>query len=746
MRRWLLVGVMLLAALAAGWWLSRPTPGTSLFAGWQPQAKRKVWTIAGSPGSKHFVFVDSNGAFQPRRDSYSIHYFVYDRDKRQLYSSLLGNVTNVRRSAFSGDTPAPRVDWDAAGFGFSQTVFAALDTCCSRVRIANHRRQSRRLSLFVVAVPYGVTGAMPANCDLRYDSRSRSIRVGGSVLVSCDAKPADGAAYAAASTIHPADITGYIRNGVLPRGAFARGRKEGVTSGALRFDLTLGLSGTAEVVLRSPMAEVSISEWSRSAVDHRPPFDTLPRSFDELRMRRSYSGLAGYANRLGRVGLTLPDRKCEDCFRASLAYLVMLSADGKPVPGPTKYRGFWVRDCAYMADALYYGGQRDLIPPALEQLRAMQLSNGGFPPKFGAQGDDELDAPGEVIYALVQHYRRTGDLKWLGEQWQCISNASRYIRAKGRGEAFAARPSDVAGSSSNCFAPTGILPASVSAEDLGDRLQQHYWDDFWCIRGLRDAAFAARALGKREDAAWISAEAESLLSATKASIRDTMTHSSVGYIPNGPDEAASSAAARGTSCALWPCAALDPADPLVTRSYDDYWGKWIAPSGGGFVHRGHYWPYAGLDLAQGYLMLGQRARAWTILHWTLDHDPTRGFFAWPEGMSTKDLTLAEGDMPHGWMCAAVVSLVRNMLVRESGGDLVLLSGVPKEWLRPGAELAIRDFPTEFGKVSYRAKVSNGNVKLTFSGARPRGRYRIALPGRSVVDVPSSAQAITIPNR
>ena len=63
---------------------------------------------------------------------------------------------------------------------------------------------------------------------------------------------------------------------------------------------------------------------------------------------------------------------------------------------------------------------------------------------------------------------------------------------------------------------------------------------------------------------------------------------------------------------------------------------------------------------------GTRERAWTILDWTIRHDPTGGFRAWPEGMSTKDLSLAEGDMPHGWVCAAYISLVRNMLVRESG--------------------------------------------------------------------------------
>ena len=704
MRRRLLGGIVLLAAVAAaGWWFARPTPGESLFADWQPRVKGKVWTITGSPGSSHLVFVGPNGAFQPGRDSYAIHYFIYDRDRHRLCSGS-SHALLVREIV-------PTSLLECRGIDVScQTFIASDETRISVASVANKTPAPRRIAVFVVAVPYQLTGGMLGSPDVRYDSRSRSIAVGGSVLLYCDTRPAGGAAYAGDSESRAADITSYVRSGLLPRSAFARGGPRVVTSSALRFDVSLQPFGRAEIVLRSPVKNVSLAKWSRTP---RAPVDDARDSF-----------VRAWDDRLGRVSVQLPDRRYEMCFRASLAYLVMLSADGKPVPGPTRYNSLWVRDCAYMADALYYSGQQDLIPPALEHLRAMQLAGGGFPPRLGARIDDELDAPGEVIYALVGHYRRTNDKNWLANRWPCILAACRYVRAQ-RG------------------AGSGILGPSVSAEDLGDKLQRHYWDDFWCIRGLRDAAFAARALGKRDDAAWISAEAESLHNATRASIEATMARHSIGYIPNGPDEVVSSSAARGTSCALWPCAALDPTDALVRRSYDVYWRKWIAPSGGGFIHRGHYWPYAGLDLAQGYLMLGQGIRAWSILKWTLDHDPTHGFFAWPEGMFIEDLSLAEGDMPHGWVCAAYISLVRNMLVRESGRDLVLLSGVPNEWLKPDSEIAIRDFPTEFGKVSYRAKASADGLKLTLSGARPRGCYRVILPGRSAVVVPSGAREITI---
>ena len=704
MRRLLLVVIVLVAlAVPTAWWLSRPSPGESLFKDYAPSAVGKTWTITGSPGSKHLAFVDPTGAIQPRRGSYSVHFFVYDHDKHRLYSPLLRSVRS--RTAFLSWAHGPEMTWKADGLQCFEFVFASSDTCYSEYFIRDLTRQKRHISVFAAAVPYQVIGPMQARADVSCDEDSRSIVVDGKVLVASDTKPT---AVGATSGANGHDVTSYIRKGVLPVDVSARGMLANLSSGAMRFALVLK-SGKGEALrFAMPMTDVVRGQM-------RP---LTRRAFTEASERVPRA----WGERLESVWLQqLPDRRVTDCFKASVVYLLMLSGDGTPKPGPSRYHSFWVRDAAYMADALYYAGQQDLIPPALAEIRAMQLSNGGFLPRTGASRDDELDAPGEAIYAMVKHYRRTGDAKSLQDAWPTILSACRYIRAKR-------------------VSSDGILPASVSAEDLGKGDQQHYWDDFWCIRGLRDAAFAATKLGKSKDAAWIKSEADSLLRATLASVAALKTP----YIPNGPQDLTSSAMARGTSCALWPCAVLDPNDPLTKTSFDTYWTKWIAPSGGGFVHKGHYWPYAGLDLAQGYLMLGQRERAWKILDWTLDHDPTRGFYSWPEGMSMKDGGLAEGDMPHGWMCAAYISLVRNMLVRESGKDLVLLSGVPKQWLKPGMGIAIKGFPTEFGKVSYSADVVGNELKLEFFGAKPDGIYRVILPGNREIVIPAAARQATIP--
>lgn len=675
-------GVVALIAAAGGlaYWLAGPKPGQSLFAEWKPGASGKIWSIAGNTGSGRYVFVDPSGAYQPRADGYSVHLYLYDRDRRRL-------LWPASRGLCDASDATPFFVWP----GIAKLVLSVGDDDCRAfISMRNNTRNHRRLSLFVVAVPYQITGGLCGSENVTYDVAARALLIGGKVLFSCDQQPDGYAVYGARTDHDPSDITAFIRRALLPRSRSADGGPRKITSAAVRFDVALRPNGKWQTRIASPATPVGLDRW----INRRAQTPDLPSA-------------------RVRVGLNVPDERCGRCFAASVGYLTLLRRGGNPVPGPTKYRAFWIRDCAYMTDALYYSGRQDLIPPALDTIRSMQFPDGGFPPKLGARTDDELDAPGEAVYALVQHYRRTRDAKWLRRQWSCIEAACRYIRARR-------------------LQGSGILPASVSAEDLGDGLRQHYWDDFWCVRGLRDAAYAARALGKSDAARWMSAEAESLMNATVSSIRKTMAKHSIGYIPNGPDEVTSSAMARGTSCALWPCGVLDPAYPLIRASFETYWRKWIEPFGGGFVHKGHYWPYAGLDLAHGYLMLGQRERAWKMLDWTLSHDPTDGLYAWPEGMFMRGLGLAEGDMPHGWMCAAYISLVRNMLVRESGSDLILLAGVPKHWLRPKSVIEIDRFPTEFGSVSYRAEVVGDVLKLTISGARPKGSYRVRLPNREIV--------------
>ena len=703
----LLALTLLAAAAAAVLRMLPPKAAVSMFDKWQPSAAGKVWTITGFARSPRVAFVDTSGSFQPGQGRYSVRYYLYDRDSGLL---LYPNPSGTRRHLVSGHLPAPCVKWQEGGITVNITTFATersgFQVCFSEVKVKNDSSRTRKLSLFAAVLPYEITGTLHGPSSVGYDRQHRAVLVNDAVFLSCDLPPDSFGAVASDIRLGRklVDVTSYIAHGNLPPAETAPAARTGVTSGAVQYDIEIRPREQRTLSFRSPLSAVTAGDFARQ------PCAGITLAQARRRFVDHWSG------QLAAVKLSLPDKRYSDCFYASLAYLIVLNNGGLPRPGPSKYEAFWIRDFAYIADALYFAGRSDLILPGLNKVRELQLPNGGFRPTTFSGGDDEYDAPGQAIYALVRHYARTGDGQWLAEVWPAIHSAAGYIKSKRLSNA------------SEDEAKRGILPPSRSAEDLGSPRLQHYWDDFWCIRGLVDAAFAAAALGRDRDAAWMRREADTLRAATWSSVRAVAKKHGISYIPNGPEEVASSAMARGTSCAIWPCDVLDTSDPFVRSSFDAYWKKWIGPHGGGFEHKGDFWPYGGLDLANCYLMLDRFKEAATILRWTMDHDPTGGFYSYPEGMDKKTLALAAGDMPHGWFCASYISLLRNLLVRERGDEVLLFSGVPAEWLQPGKQISIGGFPTLHGKVTYRLRSSSDSLKLSITpGANPPGSYRVILP-------------------
>ncbi len=57
-----------------------------------------------------------------------------------------------------------------------------------------------------------------------------------------------------------------------------------------------------------------------------------------------------------------------------------------------------------------------------------------------------------------------------------------------------------------------------------------------------------------------------------------------------------------------------------------------------------------------------------------------------------------------------VHRVRDLLVTEHGGDLLLAAATPERWLAPGREIAVNKAPTRYGPVSYTLRGDRGEVR------------------------------------
>jgi hypothetical protein len=70
-------------------------------------------------------------------------------------------------------------------------------------------------------------------------------------------------------------------------------------------------------------------------------------------------------------------------------------------------------------------------------------------------------------------------------------------------------------------------------------------------------------------------------------------------------------------------------------------------------------------------------------------------------------------LPHLRSGTQQLRLLRNMLVREDGDRLLLAQAAPQHWLADRKQLAVREAPTVFGKVSYTidSHVAQGRITV-----------------------------------
>jgi len=219
----------------------------------------------------------------------------------------------------------------------------------------------------------------------------------------------------------------------------------------------------------------------------------------------------------------------------------------------------------------------------------------------------------------------------------------------------------------------------------------------------------------------------------------------VRFVPNAPEDVVSSAMARGTSPAVWPIRSLQgpTATDLLRSSFSTYYQMWLEPQNGGYRHvEDTLWPYGGLGIAHAMLRLGLLERTRQVLDWTLDHQTLPGTFAWGEAVNARTGGLELGDMPHSWAAAELISLLRDMIVAEQDGALLVNSGTPDSWLLPGKHIELKNAPTEYGPVNISLVRTDTELTIRLDGTPPAG-WRVRLPGRPDEVLPSGAQTLVV---
>jgi hypothetical protein len=257
------------------------------------------------------------------------------------------------------------------------------------------------------------------------------------------------------------------------------------------------------------------------------------------------------------------------------------------------------------------------------------------------------------------------------------------------------------------------------------------------------------------------------------------------FVPTGPgdvgrlDSTLIGAVAYFHPCRLYVGAKLgDDIDSAFRMTLETIWSHFID---GGFRHDSAwyaYGPYLTLQLAHAFLLLGQVDRMDQLLAWSVgDAGYARiargsgwpGDFwevalgAWNEQHNypiAKDFAEIPnrwwymGDIPHGWACAELILLLRDILFFEIAEDsdphVYLAAGVMPHWLAGGGSVSVADAPTIFGgPLSYTLTHDAGAKRLTITiSATPPGSPWYIYPCRygDVISATSDAGTAQISGR
>jgi len=653
--------------------------------------RQTYWTVIGARDDDKEALMNEEGALEVDKGAFSIEPFLFADGKL-----LTWNAARISQQLERGYLPIPSVTWAIDQLELKITAFAAGKPgeakLYVRYRVENHTDGPRDVSLFVAVRPFQVlppwqslnmVGGVTAIRDIVFGAREVWVN-GDKVVQTLTAPDRFGAA-----TFEENLVTHFLVQGKLPLRPQVSDPL-GYASGALEYNLHLGATSHADVYVAVPFHDV---DSGRRADDDSPAafFDKLLDDTAEL-----------WETLLDRVVFELPPAADQvvRTIKSTLAY-ILINSDGAAIqPGSRTYARSWIRDGAITSTALLQMGFTREVRDFLRWYARYQLPDGRIPCCVDQRGADtavENDSNGEFIYTVAEYYRSTRDIGFVNDRWPAIIKAVEYLaglRQQRLTDAYQ-RPDKQA--------LYGLLPESISHEGYSSHPVHSYWDDFLALRGFKDAARLAVALGDDAHAASLAALRDAFRTDLYASLERTMANHKIDFIPGSVEYGDFDP--TSTAIALTIAGEIDnlPQDAL-RRTFDEYYAH-VQERRHAEAQGDAYTPYE-LRNVEALVLLGERERAAELLNDMLADQRPPAWNQWAE-LVWRDPTLPRfiGDMPHTWVGSGFLLAVRNMFAyeREADGALVVAAGVPRAWVMSASGVSVKRLPTYYGVLHFSVR-------------------------------------------
>ena len=626
--------------------------------GWHPRwlhREQSLWTPIGTSHGEQCALMNHDGMVEVAQGSFCIEPMLWIEDRLVTWSDVF-----IRQELRDAWMPVPSVIWETAEWHLRIQAEAA-DDGGLQVRYRLENRTARMLSarLFVLVRPFQVTPPWQHFRNFGGVSRLHDLVLReGAVCVNESARivPWRDSTRFGALCFDDGFMPSYLARGSLPAQS-ASHDPFGFATGALEFDM-------------SPAGN-EIRECGLTCLAHKSTTRITGPAFDwASQVAVSQWSGAGWA---------------ADAILASLtatAHVLVTRAGPALQPGPRRYTRSWIRDGAMMSAALLRMGHAKEVREYIEWYAPHQRADGFVPCCVDSEGADwlvEHDSHGQLIALLADYHRFTSDRKFLEDAWTHVVKAVGCI--------------------ANLLDASGLLPISVSHEGYLAQPVHSYWDDFWALRGLRDAAHLAVVLGHAALADEWHALSIRFAASLFASIENTRSERRLDFIPGSIEWADFDPTATANALYLLDVPAeLD--QRAVERTFAIYLAEWRGKRNG-TVEWTNYTPYE-IRIIGAFVRLGKRSEALELLRFFLSDRRPLAWNQWPEIAWRDEKAPAHlGDLPHTWIAAEYVLAVRCLFAyeRETDASLVVGAGLAAEWIE-GVGVHVKDMPTSMGNLNY----------------------------------------------
>ncbi len=675
------------------------------FHGEQP-----YWTIVGIDGGTEQGLIGEDGAIEVAKGGFSVEPFVVSDGRVLGWADV-----QVTQSLQDGYLPIPSVHWQHADFSLDTTAFAAGTPASSqlhaRYRLANRSERTRDYVFVLAARPFQVNpptqflntvGGVSAIGGI--DAGAGRFVVDGQRTVIASEQPQ--AAFA--STFDQGDVVARLRRGdwsVTSQQAQVRDAT-GLASGALLYRVRLKPGESRDF------------DW-RSALTGALPAATAA---DVARAQEQVA--AQWRDKLDRVRIRVPQQgqHVVDTLRTGLAHMLISRIGPRLQPGTRSYSRAWIRDGAMIGEGLLRMGRQDVAEEFLRWYAPYQFDNGKVPCCVDDRGSDpvpENDSHGELVFTIAEVYRFNRDRALLESMWPHVVGAVRYmdqLRLSERTDANRARNP----------AFYGMMPASISHEGYSAKPMHSYWDNFWTLRGYKDAVDIATWLGKDAEAKRFAASRDQFAADLKASLRAATSQHGIDYLPGAAE--LGDFDATSTTIALAPGGeqARLPQD-LLHNTFERYWSEFVSRRDGQRQWK-DYTPYE-LRTIGTFVRLGWRDRTHEALAFFFADQQPRAWNQWAEVVSrTPRVPFFVGDLPHAWVASDYVRSALDLFAysRDDDEALVIAAGIPADWL-DGEGVEVRGLRTPQGAAGYRLRRGKGELVLDLDAGMKVPTGGIVLP-------------------